>query len=673
MNVHKIRISQILDAFWILAIAVVYYWSAQLGFLFAWKNSNVSAVWIPSALGFTAIFFLGYRLWPAIWLGAFLANATYFLSNPSLGFAQTVLFSTLIGIGNTLEAVAVCFVLKKLIGHRNPLHKAQDILRFMMAAMSGCAISAFVGALTGCLSNPSFWNLYAMIWSTWWLGDISGILILTPVFWALGQRPFPKANARRITEFVISLSILIFVEWMIFSGKSIIGQTHIPITYLSLPLMVWLTYRFDYWGAIISILVTLPITVYGTKLGFGPFIGADASGSLVLLQTFIVTACGTNLLLAAALYERRQAQQEVVLREQRFRALVENSLDMITLVNLIGIISYCSPSTAKVMGYQPEDYLGKSMFDFVHPEDEPGTILKFSHILSHPGEVVNIVLRVRHKNGSWRWIEADGQNLLADPAIGTIVINHRDITQRKQAEEVLKNELKQAARLADLGTLAAIVAHELRTPLGVIQVASHNLKHKNKELAQDKHLDNIQKKVWEGNRIIDNLLSYSRIKIPSYEPCAILTLLEECVLNIQNQFKELEVAVQKNYQISDDFVIEADSNQIREVLVNVLDNAYQAMKDKSGRIELTVQKRDNEYVEISIKDNGVGIDAEDLDKIFLPFYTTKAKGTGLGLSICNELVNLHHGHFEIQSIKDHGTTVHIVLPVHCKAPRSNNK
>lgn len=659
MSITYIKISDLINVFWVLIIAVIYYWMAQLGFIFAWQHTNVSAIWPPSALAFIAIFVLGYRVWPGIWLGAFLANASYFWANPFFNLTQVMVFSSLIAVGNTLEAVINCFLVRKFIGGRNPLCKAADTLRFMIVIMFGGTVSALIGSITVALSHPAFWGSYPVIWFTWWLGDFSGLLIITPIFWAFHQRIFPKWNFRLSAEFIGYFSILILVNSMIFSGKFFIGQAHVPITYLSLPLVVWLTYRFEHWGGITAILATLLEAIQGSSHGFGPFVTNDANTSLLLLQTFMATLASTSLLLAAALYERRQAQQEIILREQYFRAIVEHSLDMISLVNPMGVISYSSSSVTQVMGYPLEEHMGRSIFEFIHPGDEPRIMAEFTRVLNHPDQIVTTQTRVRHKNGSWRWVEGTGQNLLNDPAIGAIVVNYRDITERKlaqerfekivessplaeiitnqegkiilvnrtaeilfgysreellnmkvenlvpqqfrkshvddrkgfyqdpqarpmgagrdlyglskdgkqlpievgltpielekggrcvlasimditerkKAEEILKNELKQATRLADMGTLAAIVAHELRTPLGVIQMASHNLKHQHKELAEDKHLDNIETKVWEGNRIIDNLLSYARIKMPSFEPCRMMSYLMSVLLTCKASLK----------------------------------------------------------------------------------------------------------------------------------------
>jgi two-component system, sporulation sensor kinase E len=217
-------------------------------------------------------------------------------------------------------------------------------------------------------------------------------------------------------------------------------------------------------------------------------------------------------------------------------------------------------------------------------------------------------------------------------------------------------------RLADLGTLAATVAHELRNPLGVIQMAAFNLKRKKADLADDKHIANIEKKVWEGNQIINNLLSYSRIKVPSYEDVAVLQILDECVVTVQNRFQTTHhVTIEKNYdpQIS---LIQADPLQLLEIFNNILTNAYQAFPQNAGTISF-VARQDNGSFSLGVSDNGIGIEKEDIEKVFVPFFTRKAKGTGLGLSICNELVNLHGGKIEVISEKGVGTTILITLPV----------
>jgi signal transduction histidine kinase len=268
----------------------------------------------------------------------------------------------------------------------------------------------------------------------------------------------------------------------------------------------------------------------------------------------------------------------------------------------------------------------------------------------------------------------------AGKIVGLVGIG-RDITQRKEAEEVLKRdnemlesivrertkkllevqeEFNRAKRLSDIGTLAASVAHELRNPLGIIQLAIHQLK-KDRKLAENKYVADIEKKLAESDAIIDNLLGYSRIKAPAYEQVDVLELLQECISGFQAMFKDHDISIQKKYD-ADLRLIEADVQQLRGIFSNILNNAGQAFSRKKGRIEICVCRKGH-LASIAFKDNGVGIAPEDMGKIFTPFFTRKAKGTGLGLAICNELVALHRGRIEVQSCKGEGTTFEILLPV----------
>jgi signal transduction histidine kinase len=226
-----------------------------------------------------------------------------------------------------------------------------------------------------------------------------------------------------------------------------------------------------------------------------------------------------------------------------------------------------------------------------------------------------------------------------------------------------KIDLEEAKRLSDIGTLAATVAHELRNPLGVIQTAVYNIKRKNEQDKLQKHIMHIEKKIAESERIINNLLNYSRMKKPQPKMIHLYNFLEECISTIKNQYQNVDVKLNKNYNVFTDMKVKIDPFQIREVVTNILNNAYQALPEKGGRMRIKGEITDqNEFI-IEISDNGEGIDERDLNQIFSPFFTRKSKGTGLGLTICHELLNLNNGSINVQSTKGQGTTVRIMLPL----------
>ena len=212
---------------------------------------------------------------------------------------------------------------------------------------------------------------------------------------------------------------------------------------------------------------------------------------------------GDFVSLAIEASERRRAVQALRRSENLFRSLIENALDAVEIIDKNGIIVYSSPSIDRVMGYTPEEVLGKRAIEFVHPDDLDYLTRIHEFTVARPGHVQSADLRFRHRNGEWRYLESVAHNLLEDEDVSGIVINFRDITERKQAEQLqreysraleervqertgelkAKNEqlertlsqLKDAQnqliireKLASVGALVAGVAHEVNTPIGAV-------------------------------------------------------------------------------------------------------------------------------------------------------------------------------------------------------------
>lgn len=238
--------------------------------------------------------------------------------------------------------------------------------------------------------------------------------------------------------------------------------------------------------------------------------------------------------------------------------------------------------------------------------------------------------------------------------------------ERKLSEKALlkaQEEINKAKRLSDIGTLAATVAHELRNPLAAMRMAAYNIKRKRTNLDLDRHLINIEKKIVESDQIISNLLFYSRIKDPQYEDVNICAIIDEHIETLGAQHKKRNISLTTKIDPLKDVFIKADPLQIREMVVNILNNAFDAVADEKGAIEIRGNIKNKDNIEFHIKDNGSGIEKENLEKVFEPFFTTKSKGTGLGLSVCYQIAHLHKGTINIESEKDQGTMVSVTLPI----------
>src|SRR2546422_8645650 len=142
--------------------------------------------------------------------------------------------------------------------------------------------------------------------------------------------------------------------------------------------------------------------------------------------------------LTAAESERRQVEGVLRRSEEYFRLLIENASDVILVLNSDGTVRYQSPSAERVLGYKPEDAIGKSGFEFIHPDDLPNVTNAFADAIKSPGATLSIEMRARHRDGSWRMLEAIGNNLLNNPVVAGVIINTRDITERKRVEEALR-------------------------------------------------------------------------------------------------------------------------------------------------------------------------------------------------------------------------------------------
>lgn len=245
------------------------------------------------------------------------------------------------------------------------------------------------------------------------------------------------------------------------------------------------------------------------------------------------------------------------------------------------------------------------------------------------------------------------------------------IAYMKSEEEAFKMQqaLADAKRLSNIGLLAASVAHELRNPLGVMRVAIHNLNRKIQDHSVDKHVKHINDKITESSRIIDNLLFYSHIRHSRDEEVKIADILNDCVTVTREMFNRQSVTVVANYEDVRNVRFMMDPVHVREIFNNILGNAFQAVDGRGGRIEIDGCVEDDTIAKFVIRDDGVGIDQADIDRVFDPFFTLKAKGVGLGMAICKELVQLHGGSISIESDKENhaGTAVIVRLPYKYRA------
>jgi signal transduction histidine kinase len=252
------------------------------------------------------------------------------------------------------------------------------------------------------------------------------------------------------------------------------------------------------------------------------------------------------------------------------------------------------------------------------------------------------------------------------PLLGIFTDLREKIKMEKKLQEA-QMRLLQAEKMASLGSLAAGVAHEINNPLGGILIYA-SLLMEEFENENDPRVQDLKRIVEEGTRckeIVKSLLEFGRQAESKFEPIDINKAINDGLFFLENQALFQNIKITKHLDPSLPF-IQGDANQIKQVFMNMMVNAAEAMSEEGGSLTITTGVNpDESSIYISFKDTGVGIPPEIQSKIFDPFFTTKevGKGTGLGLSTSYGIIQSHHGNIEVESEVGKGTTFKIILPV----------
>ena len=241
----------------LVVVAGVYFAAAQFGLSMASVHANVSPVWPPTGIAISAVMLLGYRIWPAITAGALLANLATGVSVATAGGIAT---------GNTLEAIAAVYLIRRFIGFRSPFESVANVVKFVLfASVLGTAVSATIGNLSLCLNSYSSWNDFSRLWLTWWLGDGVGALVVAPLILTWAEKSSQRWTAAHIAEASLVMFLLAVISVITFSGLFFQDLEH-----LTIPLVVWAAFRLRQRGAAAAIALLSVIATYGTTRGAGP-------------------------------------------------------------------------------------------------------------------------------------------------------------------------------------------------------------------------------------------------------------------------------------------------------------------------------------------------------------------------------------------------------------------
>jgi PAS domain S-box-containing protein len=378
--------------------------------------------------------------------------------------------------------------------------------------------------------------------------------------------------------------------------------------------------------------------------------------------------------------ERKQTEEALRQSHAYFHALVQHSADIICVLDAEGNVNYCSPSLETVLGYRPHELRERNILGTLHPDDRARVQSTLAQLVQHPGTAQAVEYRVRHRDGSWRTLEAVGSSPIESLNAGTIIVNARDITERKRAEEErqkLETQLRQAQKMESIGTLAGGIAHEfnnvLAAILGFAELTQYVVARGEKAWS---YVQEVLKAGQQAKDLVQQLLTFSRPGEHKLEPVSVAQVVRDALPLIRAIFPStIDIRLDITAETS---VVLADQTQLHQVVLNLCNNAEYAMRQTGGILEIVVeavqvddawatsylQLLSGVYVRLAIRDTGHGIAPEVKDRIFDPFFSTKGvgEGSGLGLAVVHGIVTSHSGVIAVESTPGAGTTCVVYLP-----------
>ncbi len=409
-----------------ILLAALYFTTAKVGLQFATVGQNVTLVWPPAGLALAALVLSDLRLWPGVALGAFAVHIT-------TGFALPEV--TLVTFGNTFEAVAGAYLLKRFVQFHPSIDRVRDVLGFVFFAViiSPC-ISASIGTFSLLLQNEIQLSTSLVTGLTWWAGDAMGILTLAPVLLLWAAAPYPNWTHRQIIEAAsivfaaVAISVLVFRNYAMPDGD--------PLAYLTFPLLIWVALRFGQRGTTSIALVISVIAVWSTGEQLGPFARADLNRSELFLSTFIVVEIIMSMLLAAVLAENKRVT-EALKQERDFATQIMKTLGQgVTVTGADGRFEYVNAAYARMAGCQPEDLIGKKPEDVTVPEDL--ILVEKANKDRQDGQTTTYEARLRRADGEIVHTLVSGSPRWQGDSIQGAIAAVTDLTTQKYIETALR-------------------------------------------------------------------------------------------------------------------------------------------------------------------------------------------------------------------------------------------
>ena len=667
----------------VVLLAASYFVLGKLGLRLAIVHPSATAVWPPSGIALASILLLGYWVWPGIFLGAFAVNLT-----------TTGSFLTVTGIasGNTLEAVAGAWLVQKMAGGCRPFDTASNSFKF---ALFAGGVSTMIGATFGAgslvITGYSLSADLGRVWLTWWLGDMTGDLLIAPLLILWTSAWPPKWLMSRVWETIGALCVLLIAASFILMWIPAGNRAYL-IELVCTPILLWTAFRLGREAASTAAVVLSSLVVWATFGGVSLFVNSTPNTELLLLQTYVAVAAIMAVGIAATVWERKQgeirlqeherqlAQRTAELERaneslQQLAAVVESSSDAIIARDLAGTVISWNPAAEQMFGYTADEIKGMD-YEIVVPPEALDAYRDARRRLTQ-GESVQSYETVRLRKDGTRFAAFLTLSPILDSAgqvRGTSTIA-RDITERKHIDE----HLRETQKLESLGLLAGGVAHDFNNLLGGIMGNASLALETMPEASPDRALlQGILQASQRASGLTRQLLAYAgkgRFVMVKMDLSDLVREISGLIWTSIPKLVQLRLELNPNLP-----VIDADPSQIQQLIMNLVINGAEAIGEASiGTVLVTTELQmvdehyisqylvgdrvvPGSYVALEVHDTGSGMTDDVKAKIFDPFFTTKFTGRGLGLAAVRGIVKSHKGTIRVYSSPGKGSTFKVLLP-----------
>jgi PAS domain S-box-containing protein len=593
-------------------------------------------VWAPSGIALAALVLLGPQLWPAVAIGALVANATTGASLPVAAF---------IAVGNTLEPVIGAALLRAAAF--NPrLGRIRDVLALVLLA---AALSTTIAATNGTTTLWVSGNLsgsYGSEWFLWWSGDAMGILVVAPLLFFWLSTPLWKPDRDELVEALALLGLITVVSWFVFLH----GYWRYP--HLLFPLLVWASLRFAQRGAITGGFIVSVLAIKGAIDGTTPLGGDSATEVVQVAEGLLAATMLSLLILGAALSERKRALEGL----DRERANLEEAQELAHIGSwewtVAGDRIRWSNELFRIYGLDPVAGVRiDSYLEHVHPDDRELLRETVARALGN-SKPFSFEHRVVRGDGTLRWVHARGRVIVNAAGVPVRMVGtSQDITDAKGLEQLRENIL-------------ATVSHELRTPLTSILGFAVTLKEHGTSLVgrtRDEIIGHLVEQAEKLDRLLSDLLDLDQLRHgsagPKFRATDVAALVHQ-VADGYGQDGRVEIDAEP-------VVAEVDAARLERIVENLLANAIKHTPPGTD-VRVRVAANGDTFL-LTVDDRGDGIPEHDRESVFELFNRGEAHeslpGAGIGLALVAQFAAVHHGRAWVEESPGGGASFRVELPV----------